>query len=97
MTPTPPRRQETPVDQLGQVLAHLPAGYSLVPSQIYYFFVVDRDGSNKGYVTEGGEVRWWASGEETHSGRHPVPLPTPPPDASVGGDVSSALAGSAAS
>ena len=61
MTPTPPR-QDTRVDKAGEVLARLPAGHSLVPSQIYYFFVVDQDGRNKGYVTEGGEVRWWASG-----------------------------------
>ena len=61
MTPTPPR-QDTPVDKLGEVLARLPAGHSLVPSRVYYFFVVDQDGHNKGYVTEGGEVRWWASG-----------------------------------
>lgn len=97
MKPISPRRQETPVDQLGEVLARLPAGYSLVPSQIYYFFVVDRDGSNKGYVTEGGEVRWWASGDETHLDRHPIPLPTPPVDAPVGGGASATLAGSAAS
>jgi hypothetical protein len=62
MTPTPPP-QDTPVDKLVEVLARLPAGHSLVPSQIYYFFVVDQDGRNKGYVTEGGEVRWWASGK----------------------------------
>ena len=62
MNPTPPRRQETPVDKLGEVLARLPAGYSLVPSQIYYFFILDTDGRNRGYVTESGEARWWASG-----------------------------------
>ena len=61
MTPTPPRRQDKSVGQLGEVLARLPAGYSLIPSQVYYFFVVDQDGHNKGYVTEGGEVQWWAS------------------------------------
>ena len=60
MNPTPPW-QNTPVDKLGGVLARLPAGHSLIPSRIYYFFVVDQDGRNKGYVTEGGEVRWWAS------------------------------------
>jgi hypothetical protein len=61
MTPMPPR-QDAPVDKPGEVLARLPAGHSLVPSQIYYFFVVDQDGDNKGYVTEDGEVRWWAGG-----------------------------------
>ena len=61
MTPTPPR-QHTPVDKSGEVLARLPAGHSLIPSRVYHFFVVDQDGHNKGYVTEGGEVRWWASG-----------------------------------
>jgi hypothetical protein len=62
MTPTPPQRQATLVDKLGEVLARLPAGHSLIPSQIYNFFVLDQDGHNKGYVTESGEVQWWASG-----------------------------------
>jgi hypothetical protein len=66
MTPTPPR-QEAPADQIGEVLTRLPPGYSLVPSQIYYFFVLDQDGHNKGYVTEGGEVQWWSSGRSEPS------------------------------
>jgi hypothetical protein len=62
MTPTPPRRQKTSGDKFKEVLSRLPAGYSLVPSQIYSFFVLDQDGRNRGYVTESGEVQWWASG-----------------------------------
>lgn len=62
MTPTPPRQQDTSVGQLREVLARLPAGHSLIPSRVYHFFVVDQDGHNKGYVTKGGEVQWWASG-----------------------------------
>jgi hypothetical protein len=60
MNPTPSRRQEAPVDKLGEVLARLPAGYCLIPSQVYYFFILDQDGRNRGYVTESGEVQWWA-------------------------------------
>ena len=60
MLPTPPQ-QEASGDKLREALSRLPAGYSLIPSQVYYFFILDQDGRNRGYLTEGGEVRWWAS------------------------------------
>lgn len=62
MTPTPSRLQGTPAEKLREVLARLPVGHSLIPSKIFNLFVLDKDGHNKGYVTESGEVRWWAVG-----------------------------------
>ncbi len=38
-----------------------PTTTPLVPSDVYNLFVVDRDGRNRGYVTAGGEVHWWAA------------------------------------
>ena len=43
MTPNPPERRATPVDTLAEILARLPAGHSLIPSRIYYYFVMDQD------------------------------------------------------
>lgn len=60
MTPNPPERRTTSAARLAEVLARLPTGYSLIPSQIYHYYVMGQDGHNKGYVTEGGEVQWWA-------------------------------------
>ena len=60
MIPTPPW-QEAPGDKLKEARSRLPAGYSLIPSQVYYFFILDQDGHNRGYLTEGGEVQWWGS------------------------------------
>ena len=60
MIPTP-IPQEASGDKLREALSRLPAGYFLIPSQVYYFFILDQDGRNRGYLTEGGEVRWWAS------------------------------------
>jgi hypothetical protein len=60
MTPTLPRRQAIPVGKLREVLAHVPDDHSLVPSQVYNFFMVDGNGHNQGYVSDSGEVQWWA-------------------------------------
>ena len=64
MIPALPRRQAIPAGKLREVLAHIPDDHSLVPSQVYNFFVVDRDGHNKGYISASGELHWWvAKGE----------------------------------
>ena len=62
MIPTLPRRQAIPVGKLREALAHIPDDHFLVPSQVYNFFIVDKDGRNKGYVLDSGEVQWWAVG-----------------------------------
>jgi hypothetical protein len=60
MIPTLPRRQAIPVGKLREVLAHVPDDHSLVSSHVYNFFIVDKNGHNKGYVSDSGEVQWWA-------------------------------------
>jgi hypothetical protein len=58
---TPPGRPAIPVGRLKEVLAAVPDDHSLLPSQVYDFFVVDKDGHNKGYISTGGELHWWAA------------------------------------
>jgi hypothetical protein len=60
MIPTLPRRQAIPVGKLREVLARVPDDHSLVPSQVYNFFIVDGNGHNRGYVSDSGAVQWWA-------------------------------------
>ena len=59
--PELPRHPTIPVGKLNEVLAQLPDDHCLVPSQVYDFFIVDKDGHNKGYVSAGGELHWWAA------------------------------------
>jgi hypothetical protein len=47
------------VGRLKKVLAEVSDDYSLVPSQVYDLFVVDKDGHNKGYISASGELHWW--------------------------------------
>jgi hypothetical protein len=49
------------VGKLKEVLAQVPADHCLVPSQVFDFFIVDKDGHNKGYVSASGELHWWAA------------------------------------
>jgi hypothetical protein len=62
--PEPPQRSAIPVDKLKQVLAQVPDDHSLVPSQVYDFFVIDKDGHNKGYISTRGELHWWPVEDE---------------------------------
>lgn len=57
--PRPPQRPAIPVGRLKEVLARVPDDHCLVPSQIYDFFIVDKEGHNKGYVSASGELHWW--------------------------------------
>lgn len=59
MIPQPPQRPAIPVGKLKEVLTHIPDDHCLVPSQVYDFFVVDKDGHNKGYISAKGELHWW--------------------------------------
>jgi hypothetical protein len=58
------QRSAIPVGKLKQVLAEVPNDHSLVPSQVYDFFVVDKDGHNKGYISASGELHWWPVEDE---------------------------------
>ena len=49
------------VGRLKEVLAQVPDDHSLVPSQVYGFFIVDRDGRNMGYVSASAELHWWSA------------------------------------
>jgi hypothetical protein len=60
----PPQRPPIPVGKLKEALAQVPSDHFLVPSQVYDFFVVDKDGHNKGYISTSGELHWWAAENE---------------------------------
>jgi hypothetical protein len=62
--PQPPRRPAIPVGKLKEVLAQVPDDHGLVPSSVYDFFVVDKEGHNKGYIVTTGELHWWAAADE---------------------------------
>ena len=64
MTPQPPQRPAIPVGKLNEVLTHVPDDHGLVPSQVYDFFVVDKEGRNKGYISASGELHWWPAEEK---------------------------------
>ena len=64
LIPEPPQRPAIPVGKLKGVLAHVPDDHCLVPSQVYDFFIVDKDGHNKGYISSSGELHWWAAEDE---------------------------------
>jgi hypothetical protein len=59
MIPQPSQRPAIPVGKLKKVLAHVPDDHCLAPSQVYDFFVVDKEGHNKGYISASGELHWW--------------------------------------
>ena len=63
MIPDPPS-SAIPAGKLNQLLAQIPDDHVLVASQVYDFFVVDKDGHNKGYISTSGELHWWAAGNE---------------------------------
>jgi len=62
--PQLPQRPAIPVGKLKQVLAQVPDDHCLVRSQVYDFFIVDKDGHNKGYISASGELHWWAGSPE---------------------------------
>jgi hypothetical protein len=62
--PQPPQRPAIPVGKLKQVLAQVPDDHGLVPSQVYDFFIVDKEGHNKGYISASGELHWWPAEEK---------------------------------
>ena len=64
MIPEPSHRPAVPVRKLKEVLAQVPDDYCLVLSQVYDFFIVDKDGHNKGYLAASGELHWWAVEDE---------------------------------
>lgn len=57
--PQPPQRSAVPVGKLMEVLAQVSDNHHLVPSQVYDFFIVDKDGHTKGYISASGELHWW--------------------------------------
>ena len=67
MIPQPPQRPAIPVGKLKEVLAQVPDDHGLVPSQIYDFFIVDKKGHNKGYISTSGELYWWPVEENGES------------------------------
>ena len=68
-----PRRSAIPVGKLKEVLAQLSDDHCVVPSQVYDFFVVDKEGHNRGYISASGELHWWPVKEK---GPLPVHLTT---------------------
>ena len=64
MIPQLPQRPAIPVGKLKEVLAQVPDDHRLVPSQVYDFFIVDKDGHNKGYISTSGELHWWPAQDE---------------------------------
>ncbi len=64
MIPEPPQRPAIPVGKLKEMLAHVPDNHCLVPSQVYDFFIVDKEGRNKGYISTSGELHWWPAEEK---------------------------------
>ena len=59
MIPQSPWRPPILVGKLKEVLAQLPDDHSIVLSRVYDFFVVDKEGHNRGYITASGELHWW--------------------------------------
>jgi hypothetical protein len=59
MITQPSQRPAIPVGQLKEVLAHVPDDDCLVCSRVYDFFIVDKEGHNKGYISSSGELHWW--------------------------------------
>ena len=59
MIPLPPQCPSISVGKLKKVLAHVPDDHCLVASQVYDFFIVDKKGHNKGYISASGELHWW--------------------------------------
>jgi len=62
--PKPPERSVIPVGKLKETLAQVADDQGLVPSQVYDFFVVDKNGQNKGYISSSGELHLWAAVDE---------------------------------
>jgi len=62
--PEPPQRPAISVGKLKEVLAQVSDDHCLVPSQVYDFFIVDKDGHNKGYISTIGELHWWPVEDE---------------------------------
>ena len=60
MIPQPSQRPAIPVGKLKEVLTQVPDDHRLVPPQVYDFFVVDKDGHNKGYIAASGDLHWWS-------------------------------------
>jgi hypothetical protein len=50
------QRPAISVGKLKEVLAQVPDDHGLVPSQVYDFFVVDKDSHKKGYISTSGEL-----------------------------------------
>jgi hypothetical protein len=59
--PEPPQRSVIPVGKLKETLAQVADDHGLVPSQVYDFFVVDKNGHNKGYISSSGELHLWTA------------------------------------
>jgi hypothetical protein len=59
MVPKSPQDSIIAIGKVKEAMAHLSGNYSLVASQVYEFFVIDKDGHNKGYITSSGELHWW--------------------------------------
>jgi hypothetical protein len=57
--PQPPRRPAISVGKLKEVLAQVPDDHCVVPSPVYDFFIEDKEGHNRGYISASGELHWW--------------------------------------
>ena len=68
MIPELPQRPAIPVGKLKEALAQVADDHGLVPSQVYDFFVVDKNGHNKGYISSSGELHLWTAAD---AGREP--------------------------
>ena len=99
MLQTAPRRPGISVGRLKKLLAGVPDDHSLVPSQVYDLFVVDKDGHNKGYISASGELHWWPAepGRRSTVPRHAAMrrrvgrdmFPSPPGQGAMTGQVTS--------
>jgi len=50
----PPQRSVILVGKLKEAVAQLADDHGLMPSQVYEFFVVGKNGHNKGYISSRG-------------------------------------------
>lgn len=62
--PQPLQSSAVPIGKLKEALAQVPDDHGLVPSQVYDFFVVDKNGHNKGYISGSGELHLWTTVDE---------------------------------
>jgi hypothetical protein len=62
--PEPPQRPPISVGKLKEVLAQVHDDHCIIPSPVYDFFIMDKEGHNIGYISASGELHWWSVKEK---------------------------------